>query len=192
MYNRLLTMPNLGPGQLFNIGVSLFNAEQPASAAQAFGRVTALVPNHRDAWFNQANALYDAAAWTELVPVAQRLNQLDPLSETGGLIQARAHRELNQNDQALQVLTRVEMLPIFVEDLQIGPAGDGTVVRGRAEGNAAAAGTPVRLRFTFYAENGQEVGSETVSVAAPASEQSTTFEVRVAQPAFGFRYEVAP
>lgn len=192
MYNRLLTTPNLGPGQLFNIGVSLFNADQPREAAQAFGRVTELVPNHRDAWFNQANALYDAEAWAELVPVAARLAQIDPLSETAGLIHARAFRELNQDNEALNVLTRVETMPIFVEDLQIAAAGAATLVRGRAEGNAAAAGTAVRLRFTFYGDNGQEVGSQTISVPAPAREQSAPFEVRIDQPATAFRYEVAP
>jgi tetratricopeptide (TPR) repeat protein len=192
MYSRLLTTPNLGPGQLFNIGVSLFNGDQPREAAQAFARVTDLIPNHRDAWFNQANALYDAAAWNDLVPVAARLTQIDPLSETATLIHARAYRELGQNDQALEVLTRVETMPIYVEDLQISAAGDATVVQGRAEGNNAAAGTPVRLRFTFYGDNGQEVGTQTVTVPAPAREQSANFEVRLDEPAAAYRYEIAP
>lgn len=192
MYNRLLTTPNLGPAQLFNIGVSLFNADQPREAAQAFGRVTELVPNHRDAWFNQANALYDAQAWNDLVPVAARLTQVDPLSQTAGLIQARAFRELGNDNQALDVLTKVETFPIYIEDLQIGAAGASTIVRGRAEGNAAAAGTAVRLRFTFYGDNGQELGNQTVSIPAPAREQSAPFEVRIDQPATAFRYEIAP
>lgn len=192
MYSRLLTMPNLGPGQLFNIGVSLFNADQPADAAQAFGRVTALNPNHRDAWFNQANALYDAGDWPALLPVAARLVQVDPLNETAALIQARAFRELNRNDEALQVLTRVESLPILTDNIQISAAGNATVLRGVAQGKAAATGTPVRLRFTFYSDNGQEVGTQMATISAPATDQTTTFEVRLEQPASAYRYEVLP
>lgn len=193
IYTSLLTTPNLGPDQLFNIGVSLFNAGQSRSAAQAFARVTDLIPNHRDAWFNQANALYDAEAWADLIAIAPRQEQVDPLSRTIGLMQAGAHQELDQNDQALAVLTRIETLPIFVEDLQVSAEGSTTtVVRGRAEGNAAEVGSPVRLRFTFYGEDAQALGTQDVTITAPAREESTNFEVRIEQPAVAFKYELAP
>ncbi len=191
MYSRLLTMPNLGPVQLFNIGVSLFNAGQSLQAGQAFGRVAELNPNHRDAWYNQANALYDAEAWSELVAVGPRHRQVEPLSQTAGLIQARAHRELGQDDEALEVLTQVEAMPVWIEDMQISGTGAGTMVSGRVEGNAAAAGTPITLRFTFYNDGGQQVASQSVTINAPAREQSTNFEVQIDQPASAYKYEVA-
>ena len=190
LYTRLLTMPNLGPNQLFNIGVTLFNSGQSLEAGQAFGRVTELNPNHRDAWYNQANALYDAEAWEEVVSVAPRHRQVEPLSQTAGLIQARAYRELDQNDEALAILTQVETMPVWIEDMQISAAGDGTSVSARVEGNAAEPGTPITLRFTFYNDGGQEVTSETVTFNAPAREESTNIEVRSAQPASSYKYEV--
>lgn len=188
IYTRLLAEPNLGPTQLFNIGVSLFNAGETIQAAEAFGRVTQLLPNSRDAWYNQANALYGAEAWEELAPVAARHVQVDPLSETAILIQARAFRELGQNDDALRALESVETLPVFVEDLQLSPAGESTTVRGRVIGNTAPVGTPIQIRFTFYGDNGNEVGNETVTVNAPAAEQSVPLEVTVDAPASAYRY----
>src|SRR5690606_2910116 len=60
IYTRLLGASDVTATQLFNIGVSLFNANEYVRAAEAFGRVTELQPNSRDAWYNQANALYAA------------------------------------------------------------------------------------------------------------------------------------
>jgi tetratricopeptide (TPR) repeat protein len=191
IYTRLLTAPDLTSEQLFNIGVSLFNAADYARAAQAFGRVTQTNPNSRDAWYNQANALYAAESWRELVPVAERLVEVDPLNENAALILARAHRELEENQRALAALQRIQLVPIFVEELQLRPSAQTTTVRGRVMGNEAAAGTPVRLRFTFYS-NGRTLGSETVTVTAPAREQSANFELVFDQQATAYSYELAP
>jgi tetratricopeptide (TPR) repeat protein len=189
IYSRLLSAPNLPPTELFNIGVALFNAEDFTRAAQAFGRVTQAQPDSRDAWFNQANALYAAENWTELIPVAQRLTQVDPLNQTGALILTRAFREQNRSTDALQVLQRLEDAPVFVDDLQLRPTAQRTTVTGRVIGNAAAPGTPVRLRFHFFSDTGA-AGSQMVTVTAPAREASVEFEVATTEPASAYRYEL--
>ena len=48
IYADLLENPSLTTEQLFNVGVSLFNAGEHVRAAEAFGRVTEVVPNSRD------------------------------------------------------------------------------------------------------------------------------------------------
>lgn len=188
IYTSLLTSPDLDADQLFNIGVSLFNAGDYPRAAEAFGRVTQLRPTSRDAWYNQANALYAAEVWAELTPVARRLVEVDPLNENAALILARALREQNQNQQALDALERIETLPVFLDELQMRPASQATTIRGRVIGNQAAAGSPVRIRFTFYGPSGA-LGTETVTVTAPAREQSTTLEVTFGQQAESYSYE---
>lgn len=190
IYNRLLSGSNLNATQLFNIGVSLFNSNEYVRAAEAFGRVAQLVPNSRDAWYNQANALYAAEEWTALLPIAGRLVELDPLNENAGLILARAHRELEQNQEALAALERIQSLPVYLEELQLRPSGDQTTIAGRVVGNAAPQGSTVRLRFTFYGETGQT--TETATITAPAAEQSAPFELTVAAPAEAYSYELLP
>lgn len=189
IYGRLLGSPNLTPTQLFNIGVSLFNAGEHGRAADAFERVTQTQSNSRDAWYNLANALYAGEMWDRLLPIAPRLAEVDPLNENAALIAARAYREAEQNSRALEALQRIETLPVFVEELQLRPAGEASSVRGRLVGNAASAGDRVQLRFTFY-NDGAQVGTETLTVNAPAPEQSTQFEVEIERAANAYSYEL--
>lgn len=191
IYTRLLANPNLPAAELFNIGVALFQSEDFVRAAQAFERVAQSQPNSRDALYNQANALYAAEQWAALVPVAQRLVQVDPLNSNGALILARAQREVGNNQGALQALEANEAYPIFVE-LQMAPAANQTRLVGAVVGNQAAAGTPVRLEFTFYGDAGQVLGTQSVSVSAPAPEATGSFEVVYNQAAAAYSYRVAP
>ncbi|MQA89550.1 MAG: tetratricopeptide repeat protein [Gemmatimonas sp.] len=189
IYGELLSAPDVTPSQLFNIGVSLFNANEYIRAAEAFGRVTEVQANHRDAWYNQANALYAAEVWEDLVPIAEELVEVDPLNENAALILARAYRELDDNPAALEALERVEALPIFIDELQMVPGADATTVTGTVIGKAASPGTPIQLTFTFYDDSG-EVGTESVTVNAPAPEESTTFRAQFAAPASAYRYDM--
>jgi tetratricopeptide (TPR) repeat protein len=191
IFADLLSAPGLDYTQLFQIGVSLYQADQFAQSAQAFERVTQMQPNSRDAWYNYANALYAAENWAGVPPVANRLLQVDPLNENGALILANAYRELGQNDQALATLQRVETLPVILEQLTISPTESSTTVRGRVKGYAAAAGSPVRLRFTFYSDTA-ELGNQTVTVNAPARDATAPFEVTFAQTSAAYKYEVLP
>lgn len=190
IYARLLNNPDLDATQMFNVGVSLFNAQDFPRAAQAFERVLEVQPNSRDAWNNLASALYSAESWDELAPISAELVEADPLNENTGLMIARAYRELEQNNQALEALQRIEDLPIYLEGLSLTPAGERASVSGQVVGNAAAAGTPVQLRFTFY-NDGAQVGTETVTVNAPAPEQSREFSVSIQQAANAYSYELA-
>jgi tetratricopeptide (TPR) repeat protein len=191
IYTRLLGQPGLGSTDLFGIGVALFNAQDFTRAAEAFRRVTEAQPNSRDAWYNYANALYAGQQFQPLVAAAQRLVELDPLHENSALILAQAYRETNQSQLALQALQRNQQVPIHLEDLQLRPTEGRNVVRGRAVGNQAAPGTPVQIRFTFFADATQ-LGTQTVTVSAPAQGASANFEAVLENPraATGYRYEV--
>lgn len=190
MYDRLLNSPQLSGTDLFAIGVALFQSENYARAAEAFRRYTEIQPNSRDGWYNYANALYAQGSFRELVPVAQRLVQLDPLSENSALILARAHREVGQNQQALQALQANEDHPLRLEELEFRPSPTRTVVSARVTGNRAPQGTPIQLRFTFYGEGGAQLGTETVTVNAPAAGGSTRLEVAHQGLAQAYRYEL--
>lgn len=192
IYEELLAMPGLTPDETFNIGVALFNSQSYARAAEAFGTVTEAWPNSRDAWYNYANALYAMEDFAALVPVAERLVELDPLNENAALILSAAYRDTEQQPLALQVLQRNAAAPLHVEQLQLRATDAGASVSGVATGTEAGAGQSVQLEFTFYGEGGSVLGTETVSVTVPAAEASTSFDVSFTstQPVTGYSYQL--
>ena len=192
IYSRLLAQPNLTVDNYHDIGVALFTAKDYTRAATAFARVAEARPYSRDAVFNHANALYAAEQWAPLLPVAERLIQLDPLFQDSWYIIARAQREARQNQQALTSLERAENLPVHLTGIEMSPGQGRVTVRGTVNGNAAAAGSPVQIRFTFFGENGQEIGTQTASVNAPARDATAPLSVVFETPATvpGYRYAI--
>jgi tetratricopeptide (TPR) repeat protein len=192
IYSGLLSRQDLKPGDLTSVGVALFNAKDYQRAGEAFKRLTAARPNSRDAWYNYANSLYASEQFPPLVAVAEKLVQLDPLSEDAALILARAYKETNQNQKALAVLDKNEKLPIKVKDLSMRVGAGKSTITGTAVGNAAAAGTPVTLRFTFYSETGT-LGTQNVTVNAPANGATAQFTATFenAEAPVAYSYELA-
>ena len=191
IYAALLSEAELEASELFNLGIALFRSSDFTAAGEAFERLTRLQPLSRDAWFNYANSLFAAAEWESLTQVGDRLIELDPLGENAGLITARAHLESGDREAALRTLERTESALVYLEGLLMRPSDAETSVQGRVIGNVAEAGTPVRLRFTFYGDDG-ELGAEAVTVSAPPSEESATFEVSFGSRATAYRYELVP
>lgn len=189
IYTRLLSMRDLPAAEFFNIGVALFNAQDYARAAEAFTRVTELQPSSRDAWYNRANAHYAAEDYTAVIPAAERLLEIDPLNSDGALILAQSYREMERQQDALAALERLQALPVYVADTQLQSGSDSSELRGQIVGNQASPGTPIRLQFTFYNDDGQ-VGTSTVTVNAPAAEQRQTFSVTVDGFANAFSYQL--
>ncbi len=191
IYSALLSRPDLNSTQLFNLGVALFKTRDYQRSGEAFGRLTQMRPESRDAWFNYANALFAGNDWTPLLGAGDHLADLDPLGKDVLLLAARAHLENGDPDGARAGLKRHDDAPIFVKDLQMRPLGTATRIVGQLVGNAAEPGSPVRLRFWFYDE-GDALGSETVDVVAPAKGESKQLEVLFQTGATAFRYELVP
>lgn len=189
IYEALLAEEALPAAELINVGVALFRTGDYRRAAEAFGRLTELRPNSRDAWFNYANALFAAEAWDSLVSVGDRLLQLDPLGESSALIAARARLETGDGPAALQGVEVIGAAPVHVEGLVMRHTAGGTEIHGRVKGNRSEAGHPVRLLFAFYGDAG-ELGRETVTIPAPASGESAAFEVSFGKRAMAYRYKV--
>ena len=191
IYTALLSDAELEASELFNLGIALFRSSDFKAASEAFERLTRLQPMSRDAWFNYANSLFAAGAWESLARVGDRLVELDPLGENSGLITARAHLESGDQETALLALERTESALVYLGGLLMAPSNVETTVQGRVIGNVAEAGTPVRLRFTFYGDDG-ELGATSVTLSAPSAEESATFEVSFAARATAYRYELLP
>lgn len=191
IYDRLLGSTDLEEAQVFNVGVGLFNAKDYTRAAQAFGRVTEINPRNRDAWYNRVNALYADKKYTDVIPSATRLLEIDPANESINIILARAYVETKQNAKANEAVRKMESLPVFVDDLQLRTAQGNATLSGSVVGNRAAAGTPVTVTVTFYGAQGT-LGTQSATVNAPAKEQKAPFQVSLptTSAVTGFSYTV--
>ena len=109
---------------------------------------------------------------------------MDPLGENAGLIAARAHLELGDEQSAAAGLHRTESAPVHVEGLQLRPSGPDTSLQGRVVGNAAEPGTSVHLRFTFYGADGA-LGTEPLTVSAPPPGVRESFEIIIRGASYG-------
>lgn len=187
IYDGLLSEPELSATDLHDLGVALFGADEPARAAEAFRRLTALRPDSREAWFNYANALFASGAWETLVSVGDRLLALDPLGESAALLVARAHLETGDEGSALRHVARVDSVPVHLEGLVMRPAGGGTQLQGRLVGNVAEEGDTVRLRFAFFDDRG-EVATRTVPLLAPLPGKAAAFDLSVDVRADSYHY----
>lgn len=189
IYSALLSEGGLEATELFNLGVGLFRAQDFEGAEEAFLRLSELQPDSRDAWFNRANALFAMEAWDALVPVAERLLELDPLGENALLIAARARLETGDREGAVDILERVDSAPVYLEGLRLRSAGAGTNVEGSVTGNVAEPGAPVDLVFSFYGDEGRLLGTSATTLEAPPEGESETFVVTFDGRALAYRYE---
>ncbi|NNM33196.1 MAG: tetratricopeptide repeat protein [Gemmatimonadetes bacterium] len=181
IYDDLLSQPNLGMRDLFNIGVGLYQSGVFDRAAEAFGTVAETAPENRDAVYNWAQSLYDGEDWEGLVPVGQRLVELDPNNSNSYTLLAKALIETGQEQEAVRMLETGRDLPFTVQDTQIrpDPAG-GATVTGQLVNNTLDAGSTVTLRFHFSAEDGAELGTTDVRIPAPDAGMAEVFRAEFA------------
>jgi len=190
---------------LLNAGAHFFSANDFARAGELFAEVHRMDPNHRDAWYNHALSLYKLERWQELIPVASRLVQIDPLNYNARIILFNAYKgisdaakasrnttaETTNRNLAVSTLTAADSLPVHLEDVQLTTREDGARISGEVKGATARAGTPIRLNFTFFGPSGP-VGTQSVTVSAPAKDATTPFEVALptTSPVTGYSYRV--
>ena len=190
---------------LLNAGAHYFAANDFARAGELFAEVHRLDPNHRDAWYNHALSLYKLERWQELVPVASRLVQIDPLNYNARIVLFNAYKglsdaakasrntavETTNRNLAVSTLQAADSLPVQLDDVQLSTRDDGARIAGTVKGGVARTGTPIRLNFTFFGPSGP-VGTQSITVNAPAKDATTPFEVSLptTQPVTGYSYRM--
>lgn len=187
-------MRNTSMQLLFNTGVTAFQADNFTGAADIFRGLTGMDRNYREAWTNYTFAVYRQNRWSDAVTAGVRLLELDPLNENAMLVLAQAYREMNRPNEGLAIRERLRDAPVYVTDLTLRMDNNQAVAAGKVVGNAARAGTPIRLLFTFSSPRG-DLGTQTVTVAAPGKEESTPFEVRLdagTNRPTSYRYQIQP
>jgi tetratricopeptide (TPR) repeat protein len=182
---RLATRRDVHQG-LLGAGEELFRQGKSAEAVEALQALTAADPTNRDAWHTLGLALYKLERWEDLLPVARRSVELDPLSNSARTLLANVSKRQNAPDEQKGVLAT---LPVYVEGIQMVRGADRVTLRGMVTGNRAAAGSEVRLDVTLY-DVGDVVGNHTVTLTAPPRDRAAPFVVNIpiAADVTGFSY----
>ena len=99
--------------------------------------------------------------------------------------------ERTNRDLALSTLTAADRLPVQMQTAQLSTTGSQARIAGTVLGATARAGNPINLEFTFYGPAGA-VGTQRVTVNAPAKEEPANFEVVLptTAPVTGYSYRV--
>jgi cytochrome c-type biogenesis protein CcmH/NrfG len=170
---------------------------------------TAAKKQEREAELQKARAEADRLA-TELTPLyddmintAQLVHGMDPNNTDTFLIQARAWRGRGElaadvakknelQEKALALLTANQNMPVEINDLVVSMGEGEAKLAGNVKSLKAKEGEPVKLRMTFLSLTGQPVGTQEVTIAAPAAEKTAPFEAsaKLSGAVAGWKYEV--
>ena len=161
IYNSLLDASGLGVRQYMDIGVGLYRSAQSvdtavvdpkpiyAEAARAFGFAADISPESRDAVSNMAQSLSEAEDWATLLPITDRLLELDPYNTQTYLLRALALNGTGEQEEAITVYTQGDSLDFRLEypPASLTPrTGGGGVASALLTNNFLDPGTPVELR----------------------------------------------
>ncbi|MDB4948216.1 MAG: hypothetical protein JWM27_865 [Gemmatimonadetes bacterium] len=189
---------------LASAGTAYFQQNKFAEAHDIFASLHRADPTNRDAVYNDALALYKSSRWTDEVPVATRMVQIEPLNYNAHIILFNAYKGLSEEARtrhdsttertnrnlALHTLEAADALPVQLDGIQIGASA----LSGTVQGAKAAAGTPVNVEFTLYGADGR-IGTETAHIPAPAKDAKAPFSVPLTNAAAhptSFSYRVLP
>jgi tetratricopeptide (TPR) repeat protein len=205
IFNDLMARTDLTARDFLFAGIGLFQGSDYVGAARAFQRSTELNPESRDATFNLAQAAYLAATeaeegsdvpeqmWPILVDAGRRLVELDPANENAFRLYAQGLIRTGDEQEAVRLLEMMEALTFEVLNTQLQPvAGGGAILTGEVLNRSRAAGSSVRLSFSFSSDTGQVLGTSDVQVQLGGEGESVPFEVEFdsASEVNGFRYSV--
>jgi hypothetical protein len=163
----------------------LFKRGKAMEAAEALQALTTADPNNREAWHILGLALYKLERWAELVPVARRSVELDPLDASARALLANALKAENAP------VERAAPIPVYLDAVQMVRSPKGITLRGTVTGATAPAGTAIRLEVIFD-DAGEMVGTHLVTITAPDKGRRAPFAVTVetTATATSYRYRV--
>ena len=187
VYERLLTLDDLAPKDLYQIGSGLYQANEYESAAVAFKRSADMSPMDRDSneMWTRSLQLGLTTGGTDPTPeqlqdvitAAEQWTALDPNGRVGFLILAQTVNKAGDEDRTVELVQQIEALNVGVIDmlLERRTSGGATLI-GDIENLKVDPGTPVTIGFTFYDRMGTELGTQTVQVSTGLKDARTPFQ----------------
>lgn len=187
---QLMSSGSMTPSDLLGVGVRDFGDKDYAAAAVAFQKVLAVEPNNHDALYDLASSYYWMEDGKSLIPAAQKLLDVDPLSMSAVKLLANGYRLDKQQDKQIDVTTRLlgMLVDVKVEHFVASPTG--ATLTGTATGNAAvnSSGKPIPpapMTLVFEFTNNQGAVVATQEVAIPALQANAVQPISVTATASG-------
>jgi tetratricopeptide (TPR) repeat protein len=193
IYADLLGRPGLTGADYYSLGAGFYRASDYELAARAFSGAVDVNAFDRDALEMWARSLALDSLHADIPPVARQWIALDPYGQTGYIILAQAANSSGDTETTQEAMARAQELEVSVDQLQLSRfGGGGGTVSGSVVNKTLEAGTLVTLRFTFYGENGDTIGTITTTVNTGAENMTEIFraEFDSAEVVGGYGYEV--
>ena len=192
VYTGLLSRSGLSGEDYYTIGVGLYRGSDYEQAARAFSGAADVSPLDRDALEMWARSMQLDSSYADVPAVVERWIALDPNSQNAYLILAQASNLGGDLETTQQAIRQVEALEVSIEQLQIRRSDGGGVVSGSLTNKTLTQGASVTLRFTFYSEAGDPIGTVTESVTVAAEGMAEIFQIQFDSTEYvgGYGYEV--
>ena len=192
IYDEILESDNASALDYFNAGVTLYGAEAYDRATIAFEKVLERAPMYRDALQNLVQTLALEENYEAQIPRSKKLLEMDGRNYLVYQMHLRALSQMGRTDDIRPILDAMQGLTFLVDDLQLQPRGDGGRVLGTVTNKLLEEGASVTLRFHFYDDGGNELGTQDVSVPVPPVDVAQQFDVSINTEAavMGYSYEV--
>jgi tetratricopeptide (TPR) repeat protein len=203
VFGEMLTDPSkYTESQLLEAGTNAFNSSRFDAAARLFEAVLQRNPYYRDALFNLANTYWSQKEWVKMLPVAQRLTQVDPNNQDAWQLLAISYKgrgdvakaaknlalERAMYDTAVKHVERKNALLSRVAFTQFSHDGPKHTLRGTVE-NMSAKPATYTVRFEFLDKDGTPVAAKEVTVGPVEPKKTAPFAVDVNQTGIvAFRY----
>ncbi|MGD8699506.1 MAG: hypothetical protein PVJ43_09460 [Gemmatimonadales bacterium] len=190
-YDELVARDDLAATDYHNIGLGLVQIGAYDDATLAFGKALDLEPYRMNSLEQLARVFFSAQSYDTLTVIAKLLVERYPLSLDNLALLANAYRETEDVDNALATLEQREALPCEVTDLDLEWEEGTYTLSGYLLNLNMDPDTPVELQFDFYDDAGELVGSESITVVAPAQQADVEFELTMESSAAisGFAYK---
>ena len=177
IFDEILASEDADPLDYFNAGVSLYGADQMDRAVLAFEKTIARSPMYRDALQNLAQTLNLLEDYEAQIPHSEKLVELDPFNDYNQLMHIRALVQVGRELDAVAQLEVMQALPFVIDNLRLQPSATGCSIAGEAINKALEPGTSITLRFTFYDNDGNPVGSADTEVTVTVPDVAHAFDV---------------
>jgi len=185
--------PDLDPDVLLGQGGRLVDQGLYRAGARALTLGLARNPYRRDGLFSLAVAQYQLRDSAALLPTAQRLLAVDPLSRASLKLVAAGWDYRGRRDSTRAYVARADSgLGVEIAVSSFVPDTTGASLAGVALNLKQAPSVPFRLTVEFLDAAGQVVGSTTHDVPAVSPRQSHAFDLQVKGKGIsGWRYRAS-
>lgn len=185
--------------QLASSGYAAAQANKLAEAVQLYEASVAQNAYFRDVLQNLAAAYLRQQQYDKMIPVAQRLIEIDPNNPAswrtlaaayqGRVRAASATQRKALEDSVLAYVRRGDSLPVSVNVVAINHSGARHTVEGTVQNRGSQPGT-YSIRFAFLNASGAVVASQQVQVGPVPPRGEMPFKAEVSQEGVvAFRYE---